>query len=152
MVAYCRAYKLVKRRIEIPRALKLVGKAFQRLRDGGVYHYICLRDRFGGAEHAEFEFVSRECKGRRAVAVRRVAREFRQRVDTDAHSDFLARIVCRSVFDRRQYLVKLLSEEDRDYRGGSLLRAEAVVVRRRCHGYAEQVLIIVDRFDHRDKK
>ena len=78
--------------------------------------------------------------------------EFRQRVDTDAHSDFLARIVCRSVFDRRQYLVKLLSEEDRDYRGGSLLRAEAVVVRRRCHGYAEQVLIIVDRFDHRDKK
>ena len=44
VVAYCRAYKLVKRRIEIPRALKLVGKAFQRLRDGGVYHYICLRD------------------------------------------------------------------------------------------------------------
>ena len=27
-----------------------------------------------------------------------------------------------------------------------------MVVRRRCHGYAEQVLIIVDRFDHRDKK
>ena len=53
-------------------------------------------------------------------------------VDTDAHSDFLARIVCRSVFDRRQYLVKLLSEEDRDFTAG-----EASCAPRRWSAHAD---------------
>ena len=129
---------------EVLRALKLVGVLPQRLCNSGVQNDVRVGNGRGGAEHTELKLVAGKGKWRGAVAIGRVLREFRQDVDADLQKLLLLRVIGRVGFDRVQNLRQLRAEEHGHDGGRRFVRAQPVVVARRGHGNAQQVLIIVN--------
>ena len=124
-----------------------VGEFLERFRHGGIEHGVRVGHVHAGTRHAEFELVAREGEGARTVAVGRVALEVRQHVNAEV--ELLAQRM-RGGFARGKRVDdarKLIAQEDRDNGRRSLVRAQAMVVSAARNAHAQQVLIIVDRFD-----
>ena len=135
--------------LEVLRRLQAVGKEAQLLRHGGVDDGVGVRDGGRGAQHAELELVAREGKRRGAVAVGGVLGEARQRVHAHLQNLLLVAAVGRIGLDGGENLGQLRAQVHRyDGRRG-LVAAQAVVVARRGHGHAQQILILVHGLDHR---
>ena len=140
--------QIVKCGFEIVCLFQLIGKLTKRFRNGGIDDGIAVGNGFGGAEHAEFKFISREGEGRGSVSVGGILREFGKNVNADTHEGFFLCAVGGVLIERGEDGGQLVTEEHGDDRGGRFCRTETVVVARGSDGCAEQILIFVDGFDN----
>ena len=130
--------------------LDLLDEERQRLGDDRVQHGVRLRSRLRAADGAELELVAGECERRRAVAVRRVARQRRQRRHAEAHRVLALLGLRRGARDDVVDDVgELLAEVDRDDRRRRFIRTEAMVVASVRDRAAQQVRVHIDRAHHR---
>ena len=152
MFAYRFLYKLVQSRIEVRGFLKLVRKLTELLCDCGVQHDVGTGNGQRRAGHTEFELVSGERERGGAVAVRGVLRKSRQNVNADLHDILFLGVVRLVLLDRLEDSFKLFADEHRNDGGRRFVRTETVIVSGSRNGYAEQLLIIIDRLDHGDEE
>ena len=152
VLAYRFLYKLVQSRIEVRGFLKLVRKLTELLCDCGVQHDVGTGNGQRRAGHTEFELVSGERERGGAVAVRGVLRKSRQNVNADLHDILFLGVVRLVLLDRLEDSFKLFADEHRNDGGRRLVRTETVIVSGSRNGYAEQLLIIIDRLDHGDEE
>ncbi len=127
--------------------LQLGRHVVERLGDCGVQRGDRTADRHPATDGAELEAVAREREGARAVAVARVHRELRQGVDADLQGALALRALRAARLDLLEDVVELLAEEDRDDCGRRLVRAEAVIVRRRSDHSAQHAAVLVHGAD-----
>ena len=108
------AQERLERLLEALRAggLELLGEAVEGVRHHDVEEHVRGGAGLRGAGLAELELVAGEGEGRGAVAVRRVARQRRERIDADAQRAGLARGAGGAVGEARDDVAELLAEED----------------------------------------
>ena len=98
---------------------------------------------------AELEAVAGEGERAGAIAVARVTRQVRQRIDADLQlAAGLGRLGAAGL-DLLPDVVELLAHEDRDDRGRGFVGAQAVIVAGRGDGGAQQAAELVHRADDR---
>ena len=127
--------------------LELGGDVVQRLGQDGVDRHHRAGDGLQRPRGPELEAVAGEGERAGPVAVARVGRQHRQRVDPDLQGALLLGARGAALGDLVEDVGQLVAQEDRDDGRRGLVGAEPVVVARRGHRRPQQAAVLVDGAD-----